>query len=112
VVETALFNVLMQAAKYAPSGSEIQVKCVKAKHRVVFEVLDKGPAISRDTFAKLYIKEDRQAAIKNIGRKGSGIGMYYASLAAKEHGGSLGLKNLKGAGVVVSLELPGAVAGG
>ena len=71
--EQVLVNLLDNAAKYAPPGSQIKIRARRALGSIVMEVLDEGPGIPEDRLERVFEKfhrvkqGDRQRAGTELG---------------------------------------------
>jgi two-component system sensor histidine kinase KdpD len=70
--EQVLVNLLDNAAKYAPPGSEIRIRTERTEGAVVIEVLDEGPGIPEDRLERVFEKFHR---IKQGDRQRGGTGL-------------------------------------
>ncbi len=108
--EQVLFNLLDNAAKYAPDGSRIQIRAYRDGARVILQVIDEGPGIPpRDlerVFDKFYRAEgtDRQ-------RAGTGLGLAICRGFVEAMGGTIVASNRtdrSGAVITITLPVPAA----
>jgi two-component system sensor histidine kinase KdpD len=70
--EQVLVNLLDNAAKYAPSGSEIRIRARRTRGAVAIEVLDEGPGIPEDRLERVFEKFHR---VKHGDRQRAGTGL-------------------------------------
>ena len=70
--EQVLVNLLDNAAKYAPPGSEIRVRSRRTRGAVAIEVLDEGPGIPEDRLERVFEKFHR---VKHGDRQRAGTGL-------------------------------------
>jgi signal transduction histidine kinase len=105
-VREILLNLLLNAAKYSPSGSEIEVTASLDNGDATLAVRDHGPGVpSADTeriFGK-YTQVDRMAA-------GVGLGLYISRGLARANGGDLTVAAAPGGGSVFTFRLEAASA--
>jgi two-component system, OmpR family, sensor histidine kinase KdpD len=104
--EQVLFNLLDNAAKYAPPGSTVTVCARRHGGGVAIEVLDEGAGIPPDridrVFEKFYriVRADRQ-------RAGTGLGLAISRGFVEALGGSIAAANrVDRAGAVFTIVLP------
>ena len=72
--EQALFNLLDNAAKYAPAGSLVRIRAGRTADSVVVEVEDEGEGIPADQLERIFDKFHR--AHEGDGRPvGTGLGL-------------------------------------
>ncbi|ACK51741.1 osmosensitive K+ channel signal transduction histidine kinase [Methylocella silvestris BL2] len=72
--EQALFNLLDNAAKYAPAGSLIRLQAVKDDGFVVLQILDEGPGIPAADVERIFDKFTRAQKGDQVGA-GTGLGL-------------------------------------
>ena len=70
--EQVLVNLLDNAAKYAPPGSEIRIRSRRTRGAVAIEVLDEGPGIPEDRLERVFEKFHR---VKHGDRQRAGTGL-------------------------------------
>jgi len=106
LVEQALGQLLENAAKYSPSGSEIRISSRCENGHVVFSVRDQGNGLTADEKGQLgrqSFRGSRQVA----GSGGSGLGLWIASTFIAANGGSLHAESPgPNLGTTMSLQLP------
>ena len=105
LAETALAHVLENAAKYAPAGTPIVIRCAKAGDMAAIEVLDQGPGLP-EPIEPLFEKFTR--GVEGDGRPpGTGLGLAIARGFLAAMGGRIEGENRPGgAGALVRLLLP------
>ena len=97
-----LVNLLTNANKYAPAGTEIHVDVDGAEDRVCVVVSDEGPGISTDDAERVFEKFERAST----STKGYGLGLYLSRQLARQQGGDLVYDPATGGGAAFSLSLP------
>ena len=70
--EQVLVNLLDNAAKYAPPGSEIRIRSRRTGGAVAIEVLDEGPGMPEDRLERVFEKFHR---VKHGDRQRAGTGL-------------------------------------
>ena len=111
LVEQAFGQLLENAAKYSPVGSEIRISSRCERNYVVLSVQDQGSGLTADEKCQLgerSFRGQRQA----VAASGSGLGLWIASTFITANGGSLHAES-PGAnfGTTLSLRLPTVSAG-
>jgi two-component system sensor histidine kinase KdpD len=115
-IDQVLSNLIENAVKYTPPGSEILVTAKADGDRAVVEVADTGPGIPPDALPRLFDAFYR--ARQKGGPRGSGLGLAVAKGLVEAHGGRITAENRpdRGARFVFTLPMPAAqdlaVAGG
>jgi two-component system sensor histidine kinase KdpD len=104
LVEQALGQLLENAAKYSPPGSEIKVCSRGAEKCVVLSVTDQGSGLTADEKGQVGRRPFRG---RGIGAGGSGLGLWIASTFIAANGGSLHAESGgPGLGATMSMRLP------
>jgi signal transduction histidine kinase len=110
----ALVNLLANAAKYAPEGSEAVVGGTVGACDVAIWVENEGPGLSPADLPRLSARYRRgldEASRAEAPEAGSGLGLWIARSIAERHGGELGAERLEREGrsrTRVILRLPAA----
>jgi two-component system sensor histidine kinase MprB len=101
-LERAVVNLLDNAVKFAPPGSEVDVRLLGGS----LTVRDRGPGIAPEELPHVFERFWRSPTARAL--PGSGLGLAIAARAARESGGSIGFERPHdGPGTVARLSLPG-----
>lgn len=103
-LERIVLNLIINALKYSPPGSPVEVGAVESGDRVTLSVADRGPGIPTGDFPHLFerfFRGERTAA-----RGGLGIGLYSVRLLVEAHGGTVRVERGSGGGSTFLVELP------
>lgn len=103
LVEQLLLNLLENAAKYTPAGTDVEIRCARDRDGVVLEVADRGPGIPAGDEERVFERFRRGA---HPGVRGVGLGLPISRAIAQVHGGRLSAANRPGGGAVFRLTLP------
>ncbi len=100
-----LYNLLNNAANYAPEGSAIRLDvCTPGVDLVEFRVHDDGPGMPDEVLETIFQKFQSHS---NGGRKrGAGLGLSLVKSFVELHGGKVAIKTAKNAGTTVICQLP------
>lgn len=104
LLEQLLLNLLENAAKYSPAGSEIDVRCAREGDAVTIDVSDRGPGIAPGDEERVFERFRRGV---HPGVRGAGLGLAIARAIARVHGGELVAERREGGGARLRLRLPG-----
>lgn len=106
LVQQALIQILDNAVKYSPAGSEIAVKVRSADGRLSVSVRDQGAGLTEADQARMwnrFARGDRHAGAIS----GSGLGLWIASAFIAANDGRIDAKSEgAGRGTLVTIELP------
>lgn len=98
-----VLNLLGNAIRYSPEGSQIWVRASSENGRASITVADQGEGLSEEEAARVFKKFER---LGRTGDGGSGLGLYISRRLAEAMGGSLTVESAKGQGARFTLELP------
>jgi len=99
----ALTNLLENAIKFSPPGTEVKVDLYEEGAYWVIQVSDQGPGISDSEKERIF---ERFYKGKGNGPKGTGLGLAIVKHVAKAHGGKVEVKSTLGKGSIFRLSLP------
>ena len=103
LVEQLFLNLLENAAKYTPPGSEIEIRAAREGGTILVEVADHGPGLTPGDEERVFERFYRGA---HASVRGVGLGLPIARAIAQAHGGRLAASNRPGGGCVFRLTLP------
>ncbi len=104
MIRRVLTNLLENAAKYTPSGSQIWVGGQQDEQWISLWVQDNGPGIPESEHNRIFEKFARLQSGVTI--KGLGLGLAYCRLAVEGHGGKIWVESEPGAGSRFVFTLP------
>ena len=99
-----LLNLLGNAIKYSPSGSEVRLRIKCIGQACSFEVIDQGCGIPADELPFIFQKYMRGRSATSI--PGAGLGLSLVSKIAALHGGSVQMESREGEGTHVTVIIP------
>jgi len=105
-LERILYNLLDNARKYSPEGSEITIFVKEEKERMVFGVRDHGVGISEADQTKLFQPFQRLNPSGFEGVKGAGLGLLVCRRLVEHHGGQIWVESTPGQGSTFLFSLP------
>jgi PAS domain S-box-containing protein len=99
-------NLLSNAFKYSPAGTNVEVRLEKVQEHVVVSVRDSGQGIALAEQERIFERFYRanNSLTRTVG--GFGLGLYIAKRLAEGMGGSLVVTSPPGDGCTFSLNLP------
>jgi two-component system sensor histidine kinase KdpD len=98
-------NLVENAAKYSPQGSEIIIEVELEGNDIIAHVADNGSGIPKK-YQALIFDRFNQLTDKNGGRKGSGLGLYISRGIVESHGGKIWVESEPGKGSRFSFSIP------
>ena len=108
-IRQVLFNLLSNAANYAPEGSEIVLSCEGSQDGVSFAVHDDGPGMPPEIIDTVFRRFESRA---NGGRRrGAGLGLAVVKSFVELHGGTVSIDSAAGRGTTVRCWFPVTPAG-
>jgi two-component system sensor histidine kinase KdpD len=106
LMEQVLVNLLENASRYTPAGSEIEISASVHQKRVEIRILDNGPGLPDGSEEKVFDKFFRGATVAPDGRRGVGLGLAICQAIIEAHGGKISAANRGKSGAVFSISLP------
>jgi signal transduction histidine kinase len=97
-------NLLSNAAKYSPSGSDITVRIARNDGMATVSVIDQGVGISLEDQAGLFTRFGRVKTTQHV--QGTGLGLWLSREIARMHDGDLTVQSIAGRGSTFVLEVP------
>jgi two-component system sensor histidine kinase KdpD len=104
--EQVLFNLLDNAAKYAPAGSLIQIQSWREANSVSLQILDKGDGIPADELENIFDKFYRVQKGDHV-RPGTGLGLAISRGFVEAMHGTISAANRSDrTGAILTIRLP------
>ena len=103
-VERILRNLLENAAKYSPPGSQVKVFARAEPEHLVIGVSDRGRGLSSDEQAKLFNLFQRLGVANEV--SGVGLGLLVCRRLVEAHGGKIWVESEPGKGSTFFFTLP------
>ena len=103
-IAQALANLVVNAIRYSPNGTPIQISARRSGEAVRIEVRDHGPGIPHEDRQRIFDKFFRGRT--SDGTAGSGLGLAIARSLLTLHGGSLDYEETPGGGSTFVASLP------
>jgi signal transduction histidine kinase len=103
-IERVISNLVENAVKYTPAGSDIIVRLRTRFPTTTVSVIDCGPGLTPSECEHVFDKFKRASTMGRAG--GSGLGLYVSRKIIDAHGGRLGVESVPGVGSRFFFELP------
>ena len=105
LLQIAVNNLIENAIKYSPKGSDVNVWVSKNDGQATLKVIDVGVGISSEDKEKIFQKFYRAGNEATKRAKGTGLGLYLTSRICKEHKGNLKIEENVTVGSIFTLSL-------
>jgi two-component system sensor histidine kinase KdpD len=105
-IQQVLSNLVENAAKFSPAGSEIGISVARENGDVRFEVRDHGPGIAAGESDRIFEPFVRLARAGQ-GPRGVGLGLAIAKRLVEAHAGTIWIDRSVGDGTRIVFRLPG-----
>ena len=100
-IRQVLANLLANALRHAPEGSDVQLTVAPDGAAVRFTVIDAGPGFRRDQLETVFERFTRA-----VDSRGSGLGLSIARDLVQAHGGTIAVGNREGGGAYATFTVP------
>ncbi len=104
MIRRVLTNLLENAVKYTPAGSQISIGAQKSADQVLMWVQDTGPGIPPSEQERIFDKFTRLHG--RTGPRGFGLGLAFCRLAVEAHGGRIWVESSPESGACFKFTLP------
>lgn len=103
-VRQILYNLLSNAANYAPEGGRVTISAWESGEGVVFRVHDNGPGMAPEVLRSIF----KRFESRNTGgrRRGAGLGLSIVKSFVELHGGTVEIETGEGRGTAVICRFP------
>ena len=99
-------GLLVNAVRYTPSGTAIDLRIACQDDDLLLEVADRGPGVSPDQREAIFEAFHQHRRIAHA--PGTGVGLYLVARFAELHGGMAWVEDREGGGARFLVRLPGA----
>jgi PAS domain S-box-containing protein len=102
-LEQVLYNLLENAVKYSPAGSDIRIFSRKEEEGLIIGVNDRGIGIAPEDQQMIFTPFSR---LEGSGAKGIGLGLVVCKHLVEAHGGRIWVESQKGKGATFLFSIP------
>jgi two-component system sensor histidine kinase/response regulator len=106
LVRRVLENLVGNAIKHTPAGTDVQIVVSGDDERARVEVLDAGAGIPPGARAQIFEKYGALRGRHDSGYHSVGLGLAFCRIAVEAHGGAIGVDEREGGGSRFWFELP------
>jgi signal transduction histidine kinase len=99
-------NLLENAIKYSPEGSEIKIELIEENNFIKLSVFDVGEGIPDEEKENIFKKFYRIGNENTRKKKGTGLGLFIVKNLVLLHNGSIEVKNNSPKGTIFVLQFP------
>lgn len=105
-LEQVLGNLMENAVKYSPEGSDVYVSVEDRGDSMVTSVCDRGIGIPADELTQVFERFHRGRQVSSTNYGGLGLGLYITKQIIERHGGSIWVESKEGSGTTFYFSLP------
>lgn len=105
-LEQSVKQLLTNAIKFSPQGSEVIVRSALSDGAWRFEVEDHGMGVEADELPLIFQRFYRGKAARKAQVQGAGLGLYVCKAVAEGHGGDVTLTSEPGVKTIARLHIP------
>lgn len=110
LMHRVLDNLLSNAFKFSPPGSEVRVMAQKLEcGQVSIEIRDEGPGVPDNLRDKIFEKFGIGLVAENVSQLG--LGLAFCKMVVEAHGGTIAVEANQPQGAVFKVQLPGMPSG-
>jgi PAS domain S-box-containing protein len=107
-LEQVLGNLLENAVKYSPDGSDVTVTVEDKGDALLTAVCDRGIGIPADELGQVFERFHRGRQVSSTNYGGLGLGLYITKQIIERHGGTIWVESKEGQGTTFYFSLPAA----
>ncbi|MZQ84078.1 DUF4118 domain-containing protein [Paenibacillus sp. 5J-6] len=104
LIEQVLINVISNAIKYSPEGSEIVIEAAQRREMLELTIKDEGAGIAAGDLDRIFEKFYRGQLTKHI--PGTGLGLAICKSIVEAHGGQITAHRNEPKGTAIHISLP------
>ncbi len=108
-ISMVIQNLLNNAIKYSPDGSEVRLKLYRENTFVKLEVIDNGIGIPDSEKHSVFERFYRSETVEKMGIKGHGLGLSLVKAVLDEIGAQIRISDNKPTGTIVTVTIPAII---
>lgn len=106
LLEQVFFNLLENAARYTPAGSQIEIAAHMEEKQAEIRLADNGPGLPAGSESRVFEKFFRGGTSTIDGQRGVGLGLAICRAVVEAHGGRILGRNRPSGGAEFLITLP------
>jgi len=106
LIVQVVINIVNNAIKYTPEGSNIDIYTAKKDSMVEIRIEDNGPGLSETNLEKIFDQFFTEGKVKGDSRRGLGLGLYLCRSIVEAHEGRITAYNIEPHGAGFAITLP------
>jgi two-component system sensor histidine kinase KdpD len=103
LMEQLFINLIENAVKYTPPGTDIEIAATLRNDVIEVEVRDSGPGFAPGQEERIFDKYFR-GRVDNV--RGAGLGLAICRAIVEAHGGHIHARNKEGGGAIIHFSIP------
>jgi signal transduction histidine kinase len=109
LLEFAVSNLITNAVKYSPSGTQVRLNWESDGEHVAIHIADSGPGMAAEESRHVFDRFYRTDSAERSENPGFGLGLAIAREIAIHHGGEIRVESQRGAGSRFTILLPAKI---
>ena len=109
IIQT-LTNLIGNAIKFSPAGSDVHVSCSRQDEEALFQVSDQGRGIPPEHLETIFGRFQQVNAADSRDKGGAGLGLAICRSIVEQHDGRIWAQSTPGQGATFSFALPAPTA--
>ena len=105
-LEQAVMNLLSNASKYSPDGSQAEIRVMRSGDECLVMVRDSGPGVPEDEREHIFERFYRSSLHRQDRTPGTGLGLPITRQIAEMHGGHVWVEPAPNGGSLFSMSIP------
>jgi signal transduction histidine kinase len=106
LMEYAVYNLLTNAVKYSPAGTQVEIMGAPEGTQLRLSVRDQGMGMDDSELKRIFTKFYRTRRAEASGEAGTGIGLSIVDQIVNQHGGKMEVTSAPGRGSCFTMILP------
>ncbi len=105
-IEEVLLNIVGNGIKFTPPEGKVNLRIIKEKSQIIFQIEDTGIGISKQQMPLLFKKFQQLEYSRRRVYGGAGLGLALTKHLVELHGGNIEVESLVGKGSIFTVYLP------